>query len=280
MTIGIAAPIPAYKVNAGFLAKEVERLGFESIWYAEHPIIPVNLHTTKQQVPSNYPYFVDPYIALSQASGATSKIKLGTGITLIPERNPLIMAKAISTLDLFSGGRFILGVGTGWLREETEIMGGDFDHRWTQTEESLTALKELWTKNEAEFHGNYYDFPPVKMFPKPKQKPHPPILIGGKAKNVFKRIVRCGNGWLPNYSGSGVTPQDIEHGKRTLEKIALDTGKDPGKFTISIHGMKSDKQLIEDFKNSGADRVIIRPNLTETESETTSELEKIATQAL
>ena len=276
MIIGIAAPIPAYKVSAAFLGAEVERLGFESIWYAEHPVIPVHLHATKQQVPPNYPHFVDPYIALSQASGATSKIKLGTGITLIPERNPLVLAKAISTLDLFSDGRFILGIGTGWLREETEIMGGDFDHRWTQTEESLIVLKKLWANNEAEFHGKYYDFPPVKMFPKPKQKPHPPILIGGRAKNVFNRIVRCGNGWLPN----GVTPKDIENGKRTLEKLSLENGKEPGKFTISVHGIKGEKQLIKDFNNAGADRVIIRPNLTETESETSEELEKIAAVAL
>jgi len=187
MNIGLSTPLPAYKVNAAFVASTAEKLGFESIWYAEHPVIPV--HTTSRfpgsedgLIPWTYSHFADPYIALAQASGATEKIKLGTGITLIPERNPLVLAKSVSTLDLFSSGRFILGVGTGWLREETEMMGGDFDHRWSQTKESLLALKELWTKEEAEFHGKYYDFSPVKMFPKPFQKPHPPILIGGMAK--------------------------------------------------------------------------------------------------
>ena len=168
MNIGISTPLPAYKVNAAFVASTAEKLGFESIWYAEHPILPV--HTTSRfpgsddgEIPWTYAHFADPYIALAQASGATTTIKLGTGITLIPERNPLILAKTVSTLDLFSGGRFILGVGTGWLREETEMMGGDFDHRWSQTKESLLALKELWMKDEAEFHGKYYDFPPVNV---------------------------------------------------------------------------------------------------------------------
>tara|TARA_B100000586_G_scaffold258824_1_gene223690 strand:- start:443 stop:1288 length:846 start_codon:yes stop_codon:yes gene_type:complete len=281
MNIGISTPLPAYKVNAAFVASTAEKLGFESIWYAEHPILPV--HTTSRfpgsddgVIPWTYAHFADPYIALAQASGATATIKLGTGITLIPERNPLILAKTVSTLDLFSGGRFILGVGTGWLREETEMMGGDFDHRWSQTKESLLALKELWTKDEAEFHGKYYDFPPVKMFPKPAQVPHPPILIGGMAKNVLRRIADVGDGWLPNR----VSPQDIETSRKQLDSLATERGRNPSAITISVYGQLPDRQSAADFVNAGADRVIVRPDLKETESEVASELERIADKVL
>ena len=281
MNIGISTPLPAYIVNAAFVASTAEKLGFESIWYAEHPILPV--HTTSRfpgsddgEIPWTYAHFADPYIALAQASGATTTIKLGTGITLIPERNPLILAKTVSTLDLFSGGRFILGVGTGWLREETEMLGGDFDHRWSQTKESLLALKELWMKDEAEFHGRYYDFPPVKMFPKPAQVPHPPILIGGMAKNVLRRIADVGDGWLPNR----VSPQDVESSRKQLDSLATERGRNPSSITISVYGQLPDRQGAADFVNAGADRVIVRPDLKETEGEVASELERIADKVL
>ena len=281
MNIGISTPLPAYKVNAAFVASTAEKLGFESLWYAEHPILPV--HTTSRfpgsddgEIPWTYAHFADPYIALAQASGATTTIKLGTGITLIPERNPLILAKTVSTLDLFSGGRFILGVGTGWLREETEMMGGDFDHRWSQTKESLLVLKELWMKDEAEFHGKYYDFPPVKMFPKPAQVPHPPILIGGMAKNVLRRIADVGDGWLPNR----VSPQDVESSRKQLDSLATERGRNPSSITISVYGQLPDRQSAADFVNAGADRVIVRPDLKETEGEVASELERIADKVL
>ena len=155
MNIGVSIPLPAYKVDPGFIARTAEALGFESLWCAEHPIMPV--HSSSRFpgsadgiIPESYSHFVDPFVALARASGTTTRLKLGTGITLVPERNPLLLAKEISTLDLFSGGRFLFGIGTGWHREETTIMGGDFDHRWTQTREAILVMKELWTKAEAE----------------------------------------------------------------------------------------------------------------------------------
>ena len=199
MNIGISVPLPAYHVDVGFMARKAEELGFESFWCAEHPFIPVNSASRfpgspDGVIPESYSHFVDPFVALGRASGTTKSIKLGTGVVLVPERHPLLLAKEISTLDLFSGGRFLFGIGAGWLREETQIMGGDFDHRWTQTRESILAMKELWTKPAAEFHGKYYDFPPVKSFPKPLQRPHPPVLLGGGAKNVLQRVVAWGDG--------------------------------------------------------------------------------------
>lgn len=277
MNIGLSMPLPAYKVNAAFMGRKAEELGFESIWYAEHPVMPVS--TTSRfpgsedgVVPWTYSHFADPYIALAQASGATSTIKLATGITLIPERNPLVLAKAVSTLDLFSGGRFILGIGAGWHREETEMMGGDFDHRWTQTRESILAMKEMWTKEDAEFHGRYYDFPPVRVFPKPAQKPHPPVVLGGAARNVFKRIIDYGDGWLPNRT----TPAMIEQSRKTLTDLANESGRDPASISISVYGQQPDLELIRSFHDVGADRVVVSAPLAEDEAEMSDNLEKIA----
>ena len=209
MTVGTAVPLPAYTIDAAFIARKAEELGFESLWYAEHPILPVHSDSpfpnTGGAIPDTYRHFTDPFIALARASGVTSKIKLGTGITLVPERNPLVLAKEIAALDLYSGGRFLFGIGAGWNREETTIMGGDFDHRWTQTREAIEALKELWTKNEAEFHGQYYDFPPVYCYPKPAQKPHPPVILGSHAPQraatggpMGRRLVAQPSGSSPN----------------------------------------------------------------------------------
>ena len=277
MNIGISVPLPAYHVDVAFMARKAEELGFESFWCAEHPFIPV--HSTSRfpgsedgVIPESYSHFVDPFVALARASGATKTIKLGTGIVLVPERHPLLLAKEISTLDLFSGGRFLFGIGAGWLREETQIMEGDFDHRWTQTQESILAMKELWTKPAAEFHGKYYDFPLVKSFPKPLQKPHPPVLLGGGAKNILERIIAWGDGWLPNR----VTPEKLREGRATLDRLAKDAGRDPSKITISVHGQPADRDLLRRFHDAGANRVIVRPPVVKTESEMGTELSRIA----
>ena len=151
-------------------------------------------------------------------------------------------------------------------------MGGDFDHRWTQTRESILVMKELWTKDEAEFHGTYYDFPPVKMFPKPAQKPHPPIILGGMAKNVLKRVVSWGDGWMPNR----VTPEQIEDSRKQLDALAGEAGRDPSTITISVYGQPADLDVVNSFLNAGADRVVVRPNAVNTEDEMAAELERLA----
>ena len=278
MSVGIIVPLPAYTLNPAFIAKKAEDLGFESIWYHEHPILPVTsaspFPATGGEIPWTYGHFSEPYISLAMAAAVTSKIKLATGITLVPERNPLILAKEISVLDLHSQGRFIFGVGAGWNREETTMMGGDFDHRWTQTREAVEALKELWTKDEAEYHGQYYDFPPVYCNPKPVQKPHPPVLLGGNAKNVLQRVARWGDGWLPNRA----TPDQIEESKKILEVLEAERGREPGSLTISVFGQSPDttRQQVNDFLNAGALRVAAWAPHCETEAKMGEELERMA----
>ena len=276
MSIGTSTPLPAYTIDPAFMAKKAEELGFDSIWYAEHPAVPVHSDSpfpaTGGEIPWTYSHFTDPYIALARASGATTTIKLGTGITLVPERNPLLLAKEIATLDRFSGGRFMFGVGTGWLREETEIMGGDFDHRWTQTREAIEVMKELWTKDEAEYHGRYYDFPAVRSFPKPAQQPHPPVILGGLARNVLRRIIAHADGWLPNR----ITPAEVEEGRAKLDAMAAEAGRDPKSTTISVFGQPAERELVQSFLNAGADRVIVRPDHVETEAAMGDQLERMA----
>ncbi|HEV8473340.1 MAG TPA: LLM class F420-dependent oxidoreductase, partial [Methylomirabilota bacterium] len=273
MNVGVSVPLPAYLVDPGLMAKKAEELGFESFWCAEHPFMPVK--TTSRfpaaedgVIPETYAHFVDPFVALARASGMTSRIKLGTGIVLVPERHPLLLAKEVATLDLFSGGRFLFGIGAGWLREETEIMGGDFDHRWTQTRESVLAMKELWTKPEASFDGRYYKFPAVKSNPKPAQKPHPPVLLGGAAKNVLQRVVAWGDGWLPNR----VTPEQLRESRATLDRLAKEAGRDPATITISVHGQPADRDLIKRLVDAGATRVLVRPATVKTDAEMAAQL--------
>ncbi len=276
MSVGVSTPLPAYTVDPAFMAKKAEELGFESIWYAEHPAVPVESNSpfpaTGGEIPWTYSHFTDPYIALARASGATSSIKLGTGITLVPERNPLLLAKEIASLDRFSGGRFLFGIGTGWLREETEIFGGDFEHRWTQTREALEVMKELWTKDEAEYHGKYFNFPPVKSYPKPAQQPHPPIIIGGMARNVLRRVISHADGWMPNR----VTPAEVEDSRRRLDAMAAEVGRDPKAITISIFGQPADGPTVQSYLNAGADRVVVRPDHVANEYEMGKQLERMA----
>ena len=276
MSVGVSTPLPAYTVDPAFMARTAEELGFESLWYAEHPAVPVESNSpfpaTGGEIPWTYSHFTDPYIALARASGATSSIKLGTGITLVPERNPLLLAKEIASLDRFSGGRFLFGIGTGWLREETEIFGGDFEHRWTQTREALEVMKELWTKDEAEYHGKYYNFPPVKSYPKPAQQPHPPIIIGGMARNVLRRIVSHADGWLPNR----VSPAEVEDSRKRLDAMAEEVGRDPKSITISVYGQPADRDVVQSYLNAGADRVVVRPDHVVNEYEMGKQLERMA----
>ena len=276
MNIGISTFPTDYSVDIAVLAKRAEEIGFESLWVPEHPILPVKASSpwpgsSDGVIPKVYADIVDPFVALGRASAVTSAMKLGTGICLVPERNPLLLAKEVATLDMYSGGRFLFGIGAGWHKEETEIMGGDFPHRWTQTKESVLAMKSLWTEVESEYHGNYYDFPAVYSFPRPTQRPHPPVYLGGMARNVFKRVVEWGDGWMPNR----VTPDDIRAGRQKLNELASESGRDPGSISISVFGQPADRDLVSSLFEAGADRVMIRVETAEQDA-TFAQLDEIA----
>ena len=259
MDVGLNMSISTNSIDVAEIAAKAEALGFESIWLPEHPVMPVNTASKYPgspdgSIPDYMSDMADPYIGLARASAVTSSIRLGTGITLIPERNPLVLAGAIASLDRFSGGRFLLGIGTGWLREETEIMGGDFDHRWTQARESIEVMRALWTQDAAEYHGRYYDFPPVQCNPKPAQEGGPPVILGGNARNVFRRVARWGDGWMP----TAASPEQIAAGRAAIDELAEASGRDPSSIGITVFGQPADRELIEQFERAGANRVIVR----------------------
>jgi probable F420-dependent oxidoreductase len=280
MKIGVNTRVSRQSLDIALIAQKAEALGFESMWLPEHGVMPVHVTTRYQgsadgRIPPSMGDIGDPFVGLARASAVTRTIKLGTGICLVPERNPLLLAKAIATLDFLSQGRFIFGIGAGWLREETEILGGNFPHRWGQTREAILAMKEIWTKDEAEFHGKFYDFPPIRSFPKPFQKPHPPVLLGGTARNVFQRVVAWGDGWMPTRA----TPEDIRRGRATLDELAAAAGRDPHAIEITVFGEASDRDLVKRFEEAGASRVIVRPETTEGEAALTA-LERVAERLL
>ena len=283
MDIGIFVFETNASMDPAVLAKRAEELGFESFWAAEHPIVPVRTTTpypfaSDGIIPDPYNRIADPFISLARASAVTTTIKLGTGICLVPEHNPLLLAKEVATLDHFSGGRFIFGIGAGWLREETELMGGDFPRRWTQTKDAVLAMKELWTKDEAEYHGTHYDFPPVKSYPKPTQRPHPPVYLGGKARNAFKRVVEWGDGWMPAW----VSPDEVKHGRETMNQLAAKAGRNPASIQILAFGTPGqfkDREAIKDLEEAGADHVTIWLDNTEI-NQAMAELDEIASAVL
>ncbi len=258
MDIGLTTGISTHSVDVALLAHKAESLGFESFWLPEHTIVPVHSAaryggTPDGSIPPSMSDSGDPLIGLARASAVTQHIKLGTAISLVPEHNPLLQAKQIATLDRLSGGRFLFGIGAGWLQEETEIMGGDFEHRWGQTREAILAMKELWTQDEAEFHGRYYDFPPVRCNPKPVQSPHPPVFLGGFAPNVFKRVVAWGDGWMP----VRVTPEQVKMGRATLDELASASGRDPRTIQLMACNVPADRDTINQLEEAGANRVTV-----------------------
>lgn len=282
MKIGVFVFATEYSVDPTVLAKKAEELGFESFWVPEHPVIPIK-YTSRYPgsedgiIPDAYGRILDPFVALARASAVTKTIKLGTGICLVPERNPLLLAKEVATLDRLSEGRFIFGIGAGWLKEETEIMGGDFPHRWTQAREAILAMKELWTKEEAEYHGKYYNFPAVRSFPKPAQKPHPPVFLGGVDKNVFKRVIEWGDGWMPGR----VTVEELKRGRAVLNELAGRAGRDPQSIEVLAFGLPGKfrtREEIKDLEKADVNHATIW--LTQEGDEAIAEMEQLARRVL
>jgi probable F420-dependent oxidoreductase len=261
----LLAFVSAQSVDPASLAKKCESLGFESFYLPEHAIIPVK-HKTRYplskdgEIPEPYAQMIDPFVGLALAAAATRTIGLGTGICLVPERHPIVLAKEVATLDHYSGGRFIFGIGAGWLRDESEIMGVDFKRRWPITREYISAMKQLWTRPEASFDGEFIKFPPVKCNPKPARKPHPPIHIGagGIGPNMDRALsdtVAIGDGWAP----LGLTPEALASELGKLRKMCAEGGRDFSKLEITMYAPRTNgdpKRVREHYREAGAHRLV------------------------
>jgi probable F420-dependent oxidoreductase len=255
MHLGIAMFATEYAISPDELARAVEQRGFESIWFPEHTHIPASRRTpwpSGGDLPREYWHTYDPFIALTAAASATSRLRLGTGVCLVIERDPIVTAKEVATLDKLSNGRVIFGVGGGWNVEEMANHGTDYKRRWRVLRERTLAMKEIWTKDEAEFHGEFVDFDPIWSFPKPAQKPHPPILMGGDGPTTFDRVIEFCDGWMP----IGVRLVNVEEKIAALKRKAEDADRDPSSISITIFAASPERKALDDLERAGVERAI------------------------
>ena len=237
------------------LAPDVESRGFDSFWVPEHVHIPVKRETPFPGTPDGSlpdPYFrcQDPFTLLAGVAAVTSTLKIGTGICLVSQHEPIDLAKRVATLDLLSGGRFLFGIGAGWLREEMEPLGTPFEKRWQVTAERVAAMKALWTQEKAEYHGDYVSVPKTYSYPKPAQTPHPPVYIGAGSRWARQRVAEWGDGWLPN----SPRPDRIERGIADIRERAAAAGRDPDTIPTSVFGGSPDD--LDAYEQMGVERVI------------------------
>jgi probable F420-dependent oxidoreductase len=245
-----------YGIDVSELARALEERGFESLFVCEHTHIPVSRRTPFPgggELPKRYKHTHDPFVALSFAAAATRKLKVGTGICLVPQHDPIVTAKSVASLDQLSGGRFIFAMGGGWNEDEMENHGASYASRFKLLRERALAMKEMWTKEEAEFHGEFVNFDPIWVYPKPKQKPHPPILLGGESDHTLKRVVEFCDGWFPRTRG-GFDPAVAT---KRLKAAALAGGRDPASLSITVFAAPADAEKLKPYREAGIDRVLL-----------------------
>jgi probable F420-dependent oxidoreductase len=245
-----------YGINIGELASALEGRGFESLFLCEHTHIPVSRRSpfpSGGELPKRYCHTHDPFVALSFAAAVTRTLKLGTGVALIPQRDPIITAKSVASLDQLSDGRFIFGMGGGWNVEEMENHGARYDTRFKLLRERVLAMKALWTQEEAEFYGEFVNFDKVWLYPKPKQKPHPPLLLGGETDHTLKRVVGFCDGWFPRVSAGW----DPKTAVARLRQAAISAGRDPAALSITIFNAPADPGALASYREAGIQRALL-----------------------
>jgi probable F420-dependent oxidoreductase len=256
MDFGIYMFPTDYAIRVDELAVEAEQRGFESLWVPEHTHIPASRKTPFPgggELPKEYSHTLDPFVGLAAAAARTETIKLCTGILLLAQRDPIITAKEVASLDLLSNGRFILGLGGGWNVEEMNHHGTEYDTRFKKLEERLAAMKEIWTREEAEFHGEHVDFEPIWSWPKPVQQPHPPIMLGGATGYTRQRVVDFCDGWMPIGFSVGAVIQGIED----LHRRADEAQRDHSTLNVSVFGARPEREVLDAYENGGVDRAIL-----------------------
>lgn len=245
-----------YGINIAELAKALEDRGFDSLFVPEHTHIPASRKSPFPgggELPKRYSHTHDPFVALAFAAAATKKLKLGTGILLVPQHEPIVTAKAIASLDQLSGGRFIFGIGGGWNVEEMENHGATYQTRFKQMREHVLAMKELWTKEEASFDGEFVKFDRVWSWPKPAQQPHPPIILGGETDHTLRRVIEYCDGWFPRPRGGF----DVVKGVAHLRQMAEKAGRDPSTITTIVFGSANDAKVLESYDKAGIQSALL-----------------------
>jgi len=255
MKFGVAMFLTDYSITPSELGRAVEERGFESLWLPEHTHIPTSRKSPwpgGAQLPDVYKQTLDPFMALTAAAVATKRIKLATGICLVVERDPIHAAKNVATIDQLSSGRFLFGVGGGWNAEEMANHGTDFKTRFTLMRERIEAMKAIWRSDVAEYHGQFVNFDPLWAWPKPVQKPHPPIIVGGEFPHGAKRAITYGDGWMP-IGGRGLDALAI---LPRFRQMAAEAGRNPDEVPMSIFAARQDHEQLKGYRDAGVDRAI------------------------
>ncbi|HEX2941905.1 MAG TPA: LLM class F420-dependent oxidoreductase [Rhodopila sp.] len=256
MKFGASMFFTDYSIAPAALARAMEERGFDTLWAPEHSHIPLSRKTPfplGPELPKRYYDVMDPFVTLTAAAMVTTRLRLGTGICLIAQRDPIQTAKLVASIDQVSGGRFVFGVGNGWNQDEMENHGTDFAQRHKIARERIEAMKAIWTQDAAEYHGEFVDFGPMATWPKPVQKPHPPILVGGAFPYSARRAIRYGDGWLPQVTRSDKAP--LTEVIPQFRRMAEAAGRDPATLTIAIGAQPLDVALIEQYAGLGVDMV-------------------------
>lgn len=260
MDVGLILVATTRTGDLSALARRVEAVGFDSLWIPEHVVIPSGVLSPFPFAPSwpeHYGRWADPFIALTVAATATTRLKLATGVCLLPEHDPLVTAKVVASLDYYSGGRVILGVGAGGLKEELEVMGTPFRLRWQRLRETVEAMRVLWTQAEASYSGKLVQFPAVRCEPKPVQPGGPPILLGGHGPKALERVARSYDGWCPIVA----EPQSFAEAVTVLRRLTREAGRNPEALQLSPYVDPQEGNLSRDtlkaYQEAGATRVVL-----------------------
>ena len=254
MDFGLTIFPTADSIQPDELARLAEERGFESLWFPEHTHIPVSRRTPYPgggELPEEYRQLYDPFVALTAAACATERLRIGTGICLIVERDPITTAKEVATIDRISGGRFLFGVGAGWNEEEMENHGTDPRRRFGLMRERIEAMRVIWRADEASFHGRHVDFDPIWSWPKPLQRPHPPVIVGGNSDGALDRAIAIADGWIPNpETRLSVLGERVAE----LQRRAGESGRDP--LPVTFYAVKPEAEALRRYEEAGVDRAV------------------------
>lgn len=256
MKIGVTLFATDYAMRPDAFARACEERGFESVWFPEHTHIPASLRTQPPYggaTPRYLWHLHDLFVTLTAAAAATSTIKLGSGICLVVERDPITLAKEVASVDQLSNGRLLFGIGAGWNVEEMENHGMPFGRRWKVLRERIEAMKEIWTRDEAEYHGEFVNFDPIWSYPKPLQQPHPPIILGTLSAKGLNRVANYCDGWIP----VGARIEDIPAAIRDLHAQARQVGREPSEVPVSIFSAPDDEAVLGRYRDMGVERAVL-----------------------
>jgi probable F420-dependent oxidoreductase len=254
MKFGVFINASEITMDVGDLAEALEERGFESIWLPEHTHIPSSRLTRppvgRGDLPEEYKHSLDPWVGLAVAAMRTTRLRLGTGVALVMERDPIALAKSVASLDQLSGGRVEFGVGGGWNREEMENHGTPFDRRFRILRERTEAMQAIWTQEEASYRGETVRFERIWSWPKPVQKPHPPIIMGGDGPHTLKRVVRYADEWMPIQQTLGSLSDKVSR----LNALAAEAGRGP--IPVGLFFATRKPRELAEFQAAGVKRCV------------------------